>query len=242
MGQVINVNGKLTPAEDAVVPVMDHGFLYGDAVYETLRTYDGSPALVERHLKRLASSCSRIRIPPLSSEEVERELHRTVREAGNRESYIRIMVTRGFGPIGYEHSLELKPGIVIIVMPLQEKPAVVYEEGVGAVLGRRRRNPVDALDPAIKSCNLLNNLLAHMEAQDAGAKETILLNTRGILSEGSHTNIFLVSGELFKTPSTACGILSGITRDVVLKIAARSGIPFGLMRSSSPALSRRSSR
>ncbi len=224
MTQLINVNGSITPALEAVVPVMDHGFLYGDAVYETLRTYDGATSLLARHLRRLAASCRRIRIEPLDGGHLERELARTLAGAGNAESYLRIMVTRGIGAIGYEHSLGLCPTLVMIVKELEVIPASLYETGVEAVLGRRRRNPVDALDPAVKSCNLLNNLLAHLEAQDAGARETILLNTRGFLSEGSHTNVFFVKGGIVRTPATSCGILSGITREVTLEVAEREGV------------------
>jgi branched-chain amino acid aminotransferase len=226
MKEVINVNGAISPAREAVVPVMDHGFLYGDAIYETMRTYAGATSLLDRHLGRLKRSCSRIRIAPPSPEQLIRELDRTLEAARNPESYIRVMVTRGFGDIGYEHSLSLRPGLIVIVLPLKEIPASRYAQGVSAVLGRRRRNPVDALDPAIKSCNLLNNLLAYMEAQDAGAHETILLNTDGILAEGSHTNVFLVKDGILKTPSLSCGLLSGITREVALEVARREGIPF----------------
>lgn len=225
MGEVINVNGTITPARKAMVPVMDHGFLYGDAVYETLRTYDRVPSLLDRHLERLARSCCKIRLDPPGSSRISEELKRTLERAGDQESYIRIMVTRGSGEIGYEHSLALEPGVVIIVLEYREIPARHYEQGVAAVLGRRRRNPVNALDPAIKSCNLLNNLLAHMEAQDAGAHETILLNTEGNLAEGSHTNVFLVEGGVLKTPSLSCGLLSGITREVALELARKEGIP-----------------
>ena len=225
MSQLINVNGRITPAAEAVIPVLDHGFLYGDAVYETLRTYGGAPCLADRHLRRLAASCSRIRIEAPDPGRIRDEIARTLGEAVNAESYIRVMVTRGAGAIGYEHTSELKPCVVIIVLELQPIPAERYRSGVSAVLGRRRRNPVDALDPAIKSCNLLNNLLAHMEAQDAGAHETILLNTRGDIAEGSHTNVFLVRSGVLKTPSLRCGILSGITREVTIEVAESEGVP-----------------
>ncbi len=224
MSERINVNGRITAAPEALVPVLDHGFLYGDAVYETLRTYDGAICLLGRHLKRLAASCRRIRIEPFEDAHLSRELERTLAEAANAESYVRVMVTRGSGAIGYEHSLGLRPTLVIIVKELEAIPDSLYETGVEAIVGRRRRNPVDALDPAVKSCNLLNNLLAHLEAQDAGARETILLNTRGLLSEGSHTNVFFVKDGVLKTPAMSCGILSGITREVTIEVAAREGV------------------
>lgn len=226
MAERINVNGVITPAEAAVVPVLDHGFLYGDGVYETLRTYGARPSLVERHLKRLANSCRMIRIPQLPARDVERELNRTLESAGNPESAIRIMVTRGIGALSYEKCLGLKPSLVIIALPLRPIPAAYYDRGVSVHMGERRRNPVDSLDPAIKSCNLLNNLLAHLEGQDARAKETILLNTRGYLAEGSRTNVFFVRDGVLKTPALDCGLLEGITRGVVLESARHLGVDF----------------
>src|SRR5262249_7394648 len=124
-----------------------------------------------------------------------------------------------------EHDLCPKPGLFIIVLPLREIPAASYEQGIAATTGRRRRNPRESLDPAIKSCNLLNNVLAHMEAEDAGAKETILLNTRGFLAEGTHTNVFFVKKGVVKTPALDCGLLPGITRQVLLECCAEAGVP-----------------
>ena len=126
MSQLINVNGRITPAAEAVIPVLDHGFLYGDAVYETLRTYGGAPCLADRHLRRLAASCSRIRIEAPDPGRIRDEIARTLGEAVNAESYIRVMVTRGAGAIGYEHTSELKPCVVIIVLELQPIPAERY--------------------------------------------------------------------------------------------------------------------
>jgi len=224
MAEIVNVNGRLSPAESATVPVLDHGFLYGDSVYETIRTYRGEPFLLGRHLERLANSCRMIRLTPPEPGAIEREVRRTIESGANEESYIRIMITRGVGPIGYEHALCPKPGLFVIVLPLRRVPPESYSEGIGATLGRRRRNPRESLDPAIKSCNLLNNVLAHMEAEDAGAKETILLNTRGFVAEGTHTNVFFVKAGALKTPALACGLLSGITREVVLECARESGV------------------
>jgi len=224
MAEIINVNGTLSPAESATVSVLDHGFLYGDSVYETIRTYRGEPFLLGRHLDRLANSCRMIRLAPPDPPDIEREVRRTIDLGGNDESYIRIMITRGVGPIGYEHALCPKPGLFVIVLPLRRVPPESYTEGISATLGRRRRNPRESLDPAIKSCNLLNNVLAHMEAEDAGAKETILLNTRGFVAEGTHTNVFFVKESALKTPALSCGLLSGITREVVLECARESGV------------------
>jgi len=225
MAEIINVNSTISPARAAVISVLDHGFLYGDAVYETIRTYGGKPFLLDRHLERLAASCRMIRIGMPPAEEVRREVLRTVAEAANDESYVRVMITRGVGPIGYEQNICPRPGLVIIVMPLRRIPPDHYAKGVGVTIAKRRRNPVESLDPAIKSCNLLNNLLAHMEAQDAGAHETILMNTRGLLAEGSHTNVFFVKAGTVKTPALSCGILGGITRDSVLEAARQGGVP-----------------
>lgn len=225
MAELINVNGTISSAEKATVPVLDHGFLYGDSIYETIRTYRGRPYLLGRHLDRLERSCAAIRLAPPSRADIEREVRRTVAEGGNDESYIRIMVTRGVGAIGYERDLCPRPGLFVIVMPLRRIPPLSYEEGIAVTVGQRRRNPRESLDPAVKSCNLLNNVLAHMEAEDAGAKETILLNTRGFVAEGTHTNVFFVKGGVLRTPALGCGILSGITREVVMEAARDAGIP-----------------
>jgi len=224
MADFINVNGVISPADRATVPVLDHGFLYGESVYETIRTYDGEPFLLPRHLERLSASCRMIRLSPPPPSDVEREVRRTLAEAANRESYVRVMVTRGVGPIGYERDLCPRPGLIVIVMPLRQVPAESYERGIAATLGIVRRNPVESLNPAIKSCNLLNNVLAHMEAQDHAAHEAILLNTRGFVAEGTHTNVFLVEDGVLKTPSLSCGILCGITREVVLDSARVDGV------------------
>ncbi|HZE89662.1 MAG TPA: aminotransferase class IV [Verrucomicrobiae bacterium] len=225
MAELINVNGTIASAEKATVPVLDHGFLYGDSIYETIRTYRGRPYLLDRHLDRLERSASAIRLTPPQRAEVERETRRTIAEAANDESYVRIMVTRGVGPIGYERDLCPRPGLFVIVMPLRHIPPRTYEEGIAATVGRRRRNPRESLDPAIKSCNLLNNVLAHMEAEDAGSRETILLNTRGFVAEGTHTNVFFVKGGVLRTPALACGLLSGITREVLIEAARDAAIP-----------------
>lgn len=236
MAEIINVNGTISPAERATVPVLDHGFLYGDSVYETIRTYGGEPFLLPRHLDRLGGSCRMIRLTPPPASDVEREVRRTLAEASNEESYVRIMVTRGVGPIGYEHGLCPNPGLFVIVLPLRRIPDEWYAQGIAATVGERRRNPRESLDPAIKSCNLLNNVLAHMEAEDAGAKETILLNTRGFLAEGTHTNVFFVKGETLRTPALSCGLLSGITREVVLDCAIEGGVPHEEGEYAAPAL------
>jgi branched-chain amino acid aminotransferase len=225
MAEFISVNGTLSPADRAVVPVLDHGFLYGDSVYETLRTYRGEPFLMSRHLRRLANSCRMIQLAAPEERDVERDVRRALAEAANEESYIRIMVTRGVGPIGYERGLCPKAGLIVIVMPLKRVPAEHYEKGIAATIGDRRRNPRESLDPAIKSCNLLNNVLAHMEAEDAGARETILLNTRGFLAEGTHTNVFFVRNGVLRTPSLQCGLLQGITREAVLECAREEKVP-----------------
>ncbi len=228
--EVANVNGTILPLDRASVPVTDHGFLYGESVYETIRTYGGVPFLLERHLERLERSAAAIRLPVHSSREsMARQTSLTAEAARppscRDELSLRIVMTRGVGPLGYDPALCPHPNLVILARALDPPAAREIEVGVAAVVARVRRNPVAALDPAIKSSNLLNNILAAQEAHDAGAAEALLFNTAGWLAEGSITNVFLVKAGRLLTPGLDCGILDGLTRELVLEIARSGGIP-----------------
>ena len=228
MGLFASVNGNVVPAEQACVSVLDNGFTFGDAVYETLRTYGGRPFHLDRHLERLRASSARLGFgAPFGDEVFTRRLDELLARAGNEESYIRIILTRGEGDISYRFDRVKGPTLVMVVKPFEPPPERDYVEGIPVVIASVRRNHPRALDPAIKSNNLLNNILAVREGQSRGATETILLNDGGEVAEGASSNVFVVKGGRVSTPPLAAGILSGITRRLVLDLCRDAGIPAG---------------
>ena len=223
-----SVNGIVVPAEEARVSVLDNGFAFGDSVYEVLRTYGGLAFEPGRHFRRLRASAARLGFyVPASDADLLAQADALLARAGTGESYIRIIVSRGLGDCSYSFEKVQGPTVVMIQKPLPPYPAWHYEDGIRiAAVGVRRNHP-RALDPAIKSSNLLNNILAVREAQSRGAEEPVLLNQEGFLAEGASTNVFLaLAGTLF-TPPLSAGILAGITREVVLELLPGLGIPFG---------------
>jgi branched-chain amino acid aminotransferase len=226
MGIFASVNGNVVPAEQARVSVLDNGFTFGDAVYETLRTYRGRPFHLDRHLERLRASASRLGFAaPFGDDVFAERLDELLARAGNEESYIRIILTRGEGDISYRFERVTGPTLVMVVKPFEPPPARDYAEGIAIVIAAVRRNHPRALDPAIKSNNLLNNILAVREGQARGAVEAILLNDNGEVAEGSGSNVFIVKGGKVATPPLGAGILSGVTRRIVLDLCAELGIP-----------------
>jgi branched-chain amino acid aminotransferase len=222
-----SVNGIVVPAEEARVSVLDNGFAFGDSVYEVLRTYGGLAFEPGRHFRRLRASADRLGFSvPASDADLLAQADALLARAGTGESYIRIIVSRGLGDCSYSFERVQGPTVVMIQKPLPPYPAWHYEDGIKiAAVGVRRNHP-RALDPAIKSSNLLNNILAVREAQSRGAEEPVLLNQEGFLAEGASTNVFLaLAGTLF-TPPLSAGILAGITREVVLELLPGLGIPF----------------
>lgn len=220
MGFFASVNGIVTPAGEARVSVLDNGFTYGDSVYETLRTYGGRPFEWGRHLRRLRASAGRLGFEiPHSNEDLLTRLDAVLAPAANPESYIRIIVSRGLGDLSYHFDRVKGPTVVIVVKPSVAYPEWHYSRGIPVALVSIRRNHPQALDPAIKSSNLLNNVLALREAQESGAEEALLLNQKGEIAEGASTNVFVVQGGTVITPVLETGILAGITREVVLEIA-----------------------
>lgn len=227
--ELANVNGRIAPADQAFVPVNDHGFLYGDSVYETVRTYAGRPFLLASHLDRLRRSAKAIRLRlPWDDAHITTETIRILEQArlqnSSAEFAARIITTRGAGPMGYDLELCPHPNLVILTRRLRPLSVRERDEGISAVISKVRRNPIEALDPRIKSSNLLNNILAAQSAKDAGAEEAILFNTSGDLAEGTLTNVFFVSDGVLHTPSLDCGLLGGLTRDLVLDLARSSDI------------------
>ncbi|HET9480344.1 MAG TPA: aminotransferase class IV [Candidatus Polarisedimenticolia bacterium] len=225
--EIANVNGAVSPAHHAFIPVSDHGFLYGDSVYETVRTYGRRPFLMAAHLDRLVRSAAAIRLPlPWSRERLVREVEATIAAArGPGEVALRIIATRGAGPMGYDPDLCPSPNLVILLRRLTAAGPADQDRGISAIVSTIRRNPIESLDPRIKSSNLLNNILAAQQAKDAGADEALLFNSAGDLAEGTLTNIFFVGGGELRTPSIECGLLSGVTRELVLDLARGDGIP-----------------
>jgi branched-chain amino acid aminotransferase len=225
VGFFASVDGEVVPAEEARVSVLDNGFTFGDSVYETLRTYGGRPFRLDRHLQRLRGSAGRLGIGlPLGDPQLAGRLDALLARAGNAESYIRLIVTRGRGDISYNFDRVQGPTVVMVVKPYQPYPEQHFRDGVDVIIASIRRNHPQALDPAIKSCNLLNNILAVREAQARGAAEALLLNQAGDVAEGASTNVFVVRSGAVVTPPLEAGILAGITRELVLELARRLGL------------------
>jgi branched-chain amino acid aminotransferase len=227
MGFFASVNGEITRAEDARVSVLDNGFTFGDGVYETLRTYGGRPFHLDRHLARLRDSARMLAIDvPVPDAALSDGLDALLKAAANPESYIRIMVTRGVGDVSYRFERIKGPTIVMLARAYEPFPERIYTEGIAVIVSSVRRNHPRAIDPAMKSCNLINNILAMREAQAKGALEPILLNDVGEVAEGAGSNVFLVQdGGRLLTPPLDAGILPGITRALVLELAPRAGVP-----------------
>jgi branched-chain amino acid aminotransferase len=226
MPTMVNVDGRLAAERDAVVSVFDHGFLFGEGVYEVMRTYRQRPFLYEPHMRRLRASAGRIALPvPTSDGEIRERIAATIAAAAlPGEAYIRLLVTRGVGEIGYDPANCPAPTIVIIVKPHTELPAESYAQGVPIALVSVRRNHPETVSPLIKSNNLLNNALAMQEACARGAAEALMKNTRGEIAECAMSNIFVVTGGVLRTPPTSAGLLAGVTRAFVLELAAKTGI------------------
>ncbi len=222
---LINLNGTLLAKSEAKISIFDHGFLYGDSIYETLRTYAGKPFLLYLHLARLEESGRAVRLKaPLPLVQLGEEITRTLDAAKYPESYVRIMITRGEGDLGYDPRLCGSPNFVIFVSPLPPAPAEIYDKGVTLSLASVRRNLPAAINPAVKSGNLLNQAMAWMEAQDVGAYEALMLNYKEELAECTMSNIFFVKDRVVNTPSVECGILPGLTRRWVLEVARSEGM------------------
>ena len=225
MPTLCNVEGRLVPPEEAFVPVLDRGFLYGDSVYEVVRTYGGRPFALDRHMQRMERTAERIGLTLPGREKILTELQRTLDGAGNAESYARIIVTRGEGSFGLGmHLAEGLHRLVVIVRPLEPPSPALYERGLQMAIARVRRNPPQALDPALKTGNYLNNILALREAHDAGADDAILLDLAGHVTEASTSNVFFARGGTLVTPPLALGMLEGVTRGIAIEVARAEGL------------------
>ena len=205
--------------------MFDRGFLYGDSVYETVGTMHGRLFALADHLDRLERSAARIGLRPPPRATIERAVAETVQASANVESRVRIVLTRGAGKLDLDPASVDDTQLVVIVMPLQTLPPALYEAGVPVAIVSVMRNDPRAIDPAIKSGNYLNNVLAVGEARRQGAHEALLCAADGSVAEGASSNVFLVSGGEVRTPSLDVGILEGITRAQVLALCRANGIP-----------------
>jgi branched-chain amino acid aminotransferase len=226
MPATVNVNGRITGERDAVISVFDHGFLYGEGIYETLRTYGGRPFLFDRHMRRLRRSAELIALTlPCTDEELADRIARTSAAANTAgEAYIRVLVTRGIGELTYDVKATPTPSVVIIVKPHVPPPREAYERGVAVVIVDVVRNHPGTVSPMIKSNNLLNCALAMQEASRKGAFEGVMRNYRGELTECTTANLFVVKDGVVLTPPIEAGLLPGITREFLFEIGRAEGI------------------
>jgi branched-chain amino acid aminotransferase len=231
MAATVNVNGRVFDQEHATISVFDHGFLYGEGVYETLRTYNGQPFLFDRHMQRLRKSAGMLALDvPLSDADIDARFRDTMRVAGlgdaaNREAYIRILVTRGIGELTYDPAATPTPSTVVIVKPHVHPPAEIFDRGVTVSLVPIVRNHPGSVNPLIKSNNLLNNALAMQEAVRRGSFEGVMRNYRGELAECTQSNLFIVRDGAVLTPPIDAGLLPGITRAFLFEVGRDAGIP-----------------
>ncbi|MEO1495635.1 MAG: branched-chain-amino-acid transaminase [Planctomycetota bacterium] len=222
---LVSINGKLVPAAEASVSVFDHGLLYGDGVFEGMRIYGGKVFRLQEHLERLYESARAIVLePPISLEQMARATKDCVAANDLTEGYVRLILTRGAGTLGLDPNRCSDPQVIIIADKITLYPAEFYENGLEIITSSVIRNHPAALSPRIKSLNYLNNILAKIEGLHAGCVEALMLNHKGEVAECTGDNIFLVKNGQLLTPPLDAGILGGITRQVVLELAADAGV------------------
>lgn len=221
----IYINGTYLDEKNARISVFDHGLLYGDGIFEGIRAYNGRVFKLKEHIDRLFYSAKAILLTiPMSPAEMIRATVETCRANNIRDGYIRLVVTRGVGGLGLNPNRCKEPSVIIIADKIQLYPAEYYEKGLEIVTVPTTRNLHSALNPAIKSLNYLNNILAKIEANNAGCEEAIMLNAEGFVAECTGDNLFIIkNGKLF-TPPLSAGALYGITRGVVMDLAREKGV------------------
>jgi branched-chain amino acid aminotransferase len=227
----IYLDGALVPREEAKVSVFDHGFLYGDGVFEGIRVYNGRIFRLDAHLERLWRCAKAILLePPMSRDEFARAIEETVVANNMRDGYVRAIFSRGPGDLGLDPRKCSRPTSIVIADAIKLYPPEVYEHGMECITVSTRRSRPDVLSPAIKSLNYLNHILAKIECNRAGVPECIMLNDRGLVAECSADNVFIYARDYsgraeLRTPPITAGSLEGITRDAVIQIAGELGIP-----------------
>jgi branched-chain amino acid aminotransferase len=222
---LVYLNGAIVPKEEAKVSVFDHGFLYGDGVFEGIRVYGGKIFRLEEHVARLYESARTLELHvPMEQPEMIEAIARTVAANGQDDAYVRVVVSRGPGDLGIDPAKCPRATVVIVVDAIAMYPREAYDFGIDLVTASVRRVPKESLDPRVKSLNYLNNILAKLEAKNAGCLEAIMLNHHGSVAECTGDNLFIVKHGRLETPAVTQGALAGITRGVVLEIAATLGI------------------
>jgi branched-chain amino acid aminotransferase len=222
----IYFNGKIIPKDRALVSVDDHGFLYGDGVYETIRAINGRPFLLKEHMQRLQTSANALRIKsPIPYAQYGRAIDQVLKANRLKEAGIRITLTRGPGPYGFDPRPCKNPTLVITAFPYVGHPLERYEKGMTLAVTQVRRNSPQSLPPWVKSTNCLNGILAKMESLKAGAHEALLLTSDGRLAEGSIFNVFVVKNGGLMTPALDGSLLAGVTRGRVCRLAREAGYP-----------------
>ncbi|MFG0257919.1 MAG: branched-chain-amino-acid transaminase [Phycisphaerales bacterium JB043] len=220
------IDGDLKPSEEASVSVFDHCLLYGDGVFEGIRAYNGRVFKLRSHLKRLMRSADSIRLKvPYSIDELAGIIRETLDANEIMDGYIRLVVTRGVGTLGLHPFKCPTPTVICITDTIELYPPEMYEEGMPIIVAERPRIPVECLDPRIKSCNYMNNILAKIEAIDAGVLEALMLNTDGQVGECTGDNVFIVSEQCVFTPPPEVGVLEGVTRSFVMDLCTQMDIP-----------------
>ncbi len=225
MSTKVYISGRLCPREEAKISVFDHGLLYGDGVFEGLRSYGGRVFRLEEHLRRLWDSARAISLEiPISIHDMASAVQQTLEANHIQDGYVRLIITRGAGPLGLDPNETADPQVIIIADHIQLYPREFYEKGLEIITASTIRNHPAALSPSIKSLNYLNNILAKLEGLQAGCVEALMLNFKGEVAECTGDNIFLVrGGELF-TPPLDAGLLDGITRRAVIDLAREAGM------------------
>ena len=222
---LIYLNGKLVPKEEAKVSVYDHGLLYGDGVFEGIRVYNGRVFNINDHVARLYDSAKVINLViPLSQEEMKEAIKKAVDANDIVDPYIRLVVTRGVGNLGLDPRKCSNPEIIIIVDKIQLYPEELYKKGLDTIIVPTIRNHYEALNPRVKSLNYLNNIMAKIECTNVNKDEAIMLNKDGYVAECTGDNIFIVKNNELYTPPMSAGILVGITRNEVIKLAQKKGL------------------
>ena len=224
MAAKVFIDDAICDPEAAMVPVTDRGFLYGDSVYEVMRTAGGKPVDLDPHLDRLEHSAEALALRLPERAHIVDAIEQTLVAAGNPESYVRLIVTRGSGKIGLDIALADKPRLVIMVRPLERPPATAYRNGIHLRMVHLDPAARRAVVPGIKTGNYLTNIMAMHEARSAGADDALIVDVDGRVSEGSSFNVFVVRGERVITPARHVGLLAGITRERVIELARGSGI------------------